>query len=423
MLSFLRSALSNESYVSEQMTMVVHSTCTDKTGDSYARPDKECQFDSNPTDLFQYLERRDYEQVKNMLSVSPVTENKNDHALAIYEQANTWIIRKQNDEILWRVLPLHFAIVVSAPHEVISMLIELSPMSPSEQDDSGMLPIHIAYRNNAREDIIGLLLTVYPQSISVKDNLGKLPHDHAKKRGQAFSIYSRMKYAEYKKLSQNDMKIINQTLDVTLHEMQESHTSLLRKAREMHQDEINRITMSHSNELGSLKNKLDDFEEIDKRKKQEIVDSHKSQLKIIQVKHKSEIECLMDQHANDIMELNKKIYRADLEMAKLLKREKEYNNGMKAKIKDALKKAEGEIETICTDRDELRERVGKLRDSVTNVQHLLADSELIKRVTQDKLVDMEKRLEARDLEIEMLKQAAHVNASQCNFLPWSTLAV
>ena len=47
------------------------------------------------------------------------------------------------------------------------------------------------------------------------------------------------------------------------------------------------------------------------------------------------IECLTDQYATDIIELNKKMYRADLEMAKLLKRGKEQNSGMEAKIQDA----------------------------------------------------------------------------------------
>ena len=126
----------------------------------------ECDYDVNPTYLYQAIEARQWKHAKDFLET-------NDQAHA---QAATWVIRKEtNGKLRWRLLPLHAAIIFGSPLEILELLLAEYPAAAQSKDDQGMLPLHLAFRNFQSWDILEELLTAYPHAISVKDRKGRTP--------------------------------------------------------------------------------------------------------------------------------------------------------------------------------------------------------------------------------------------------------
>ena len=126
----------------------------------------ECDYDVNPTYLYQAIEARQWKHARDFLE-------KNDQAHA---QAATWVIRKEtNGKLRWRLLPLHAAIIFGSPLEILELLLGEYPAAAQSKDDQGMLPLHLAFRNFQSWDILEELLTAYPHAISIKDRRGRTP--------------------------------------------------------------------------------------------------------------------------------------------------------------------------------------------------------------------------------------------------------
>lgn len=127
------------------------------------RPAFECDYDTNPTELYLAVQRKDWDAAL-------------ERATAFPHEASTWVSRKESDgKLRWRLLPLHASIIFRAPERVISSLLFAFAQGAQCKDDQGMLPLHLAFRNGADEEAVHSLLMAYPQSLDIQDRKGRTP--------------------------------------------------------------------------------------------------------------------------------------------------------------------------------------------------------------------------------------------------------
>lgn len=123
----------------------------------------ECDYDTNPTELYLAVQKKDWESTIQLAANYP-------------HEASTWVSRKESDgKLRWRLLPLHAAIIFKAPEAAVSALLCAFAHGAACKDDQGMLPLHLAFRNGCDEAVVGLLLMAYPQSVDVQDRKGRTP--------------------------------------------------------------------------------------------------------------------------------------------------------------------------------------------------------------------------------------------------------
>ncbi|KAL3822494.1 hypothetical protein ACHAXA_002512 [Cyclostephanos tholiformis] len=169
--------------------------------DDYEGDDRD--YDDNPTRLFMFIQQRAWSSASAQLQSHP-------------EEAKIWVYRKampekapnvpdadENKEALvvqhtslvvhdgretakfrWRLLPLHAAIVLGAPSEVIHEIIRAYPNAAQKADERGSLPVHLASSrldvDPEGEKVVLELLKTYPDSIDVLDRRGRTPPELAK---------------------------------------------------------------------------------------------------------------------------------------------------------------------------------------------------------------------------------------------------
>jgi hypothetical protein len=123
----------------------------------------ECDYDTNPSELYLAVQRKDWDGALERVATCP-------------QEASTWVSRKEADgKLRWRLLPLHAAIIFRAPEDTISALLFAFAQGAACKDDQGMLPLHLAIRNGCDENVVNLLLMAYPQSIEIQDRKGRTP--------------------------------------------------------------------------------------------------------------------------------------------------------------------------------------------------------------------------------------------------------
>ena len=212
---------------------------------SDSAPTIEVDYDVDPTDLYTLLEKRKWEAVLNLLQdLSPG---------AAVVQASTWVIRREkgnpNGKLLWRLLPLHAAIVFQAPSLVIEALINAYPGAARARDDQGMMPAHLAFRNDAPDALLETILKAYPVALAATDRKSRFPVDcgkgsgcKKKSRADLLSTYAtlhigRLK-AEAKEASRAEMADVRKVYGTLQAEAEERTVELERKVEEM--DDENR---------------------------------------------------------------------------------------------------------------------------------------------------------------------------------------
>ena len=125
----------------------------------------ECDYDKNPTLLYEAIQDKQWKYAINLLRKEDVED-----------QARTWVVRKErNGKLRWRLLPLHAAVIFGSPVKLVEGLLEAYPEAAQCKDDQGMLPLHLCFRNESTWDIADELLTAFPQAIFVSDRKGRTP--------------------------------------------------------------------------------------------------------------------------------------------------------------------------------------------------------------------------------------------------------
>lgn len=130
----------------------------------------EVDFDKNITELY-----------------SAITSCRWDDAVCAAEkkpaEARTWVVRRYDEdaeddeeqEIMWRFLPLHSACARQPPSSVITALLKAYPDGAKCVDDQGMYALHYACGNQASREVIRMLLMHFPDAAKLRDPRGMLP--------------------------------------------------------------------------------------------------------------------------------------------------------------------------------------------------------------------------------------------------------
>ena len=116
----------------------------------------------HPTALYSFIEKKNLQEAINRCKSNP-------------EECATWIVKKNENEITWKLLPIHAAIIMRADETLVTALLESFPGGAKELDDQGMLPLHLAFRHSASEAVINQLIELYPEAMATKDLQGKVP--------------------------------------------------------------------------------------------------------------------------------------------------------------------------------------------------------------------------------------------------------
>lgn len=126
-----------------------------------------------PGALSECITSEKWEQVVQLCIGSPKEAKKWTTRLGLFEG-----IKDSN------VLPIHEALVGSAPYRVIEALLKAYPDSAFCKESSYQrLPLHCACRKNAIPEIVELLLNEYPDAALTPDTLGRLPIHYALSNG------------------------------------------------------------------------------------------------------------------------------------------------------------------------------------------------------------------------------------------------
>jgi hypothetical protein len=128
----------------------------------------ECDYDTDPTDLYQAIESKDWGQVEQLFSSEPQRTQK---------QAATWVTRKEtHGKLRWRLLPIHAAVIFQSPSVIVEKLLHECPEAALAKDDQGMLPLHLAFRTKITDwETIEELISSNPHAIFAKDRKGRTP--------------------------------------------------------------------------------------------------------------------------------------------------------------------------------------------------------------------------------------------------------
>ena len=129
----------------------------------------EVDFDKNLTELYKAITDQSWDDAVAICKRDPI-------------QAATWVVRHYDEEddaeeqeIMWRFLPIHSACARHPPASVVDALIKAYPDGPRCIDDQGMYALHYACGNQASQDVIRSLLVSCPEATKIRDPRGMLP--------------------------------------------------------------------------------------------------------------------------------------------------------------------------------------------------------------------------------------------------------
>ena len=133
----------------------------------------EVDYDKAPTDLFQALEARQFCYVESMYDQQNVQFNK---------ECKTWVVAhgQKKDQLRFRALPLHAALVFGAPDDLVTKIFSSYPLAARGRDVKGRLPIHLAMEHHASDLIVNLIIEAFPKGIFAIDKKSKTPLDYIK---------------------------------------------------------------------------------------------------------------------------------------------------------------------------------------------------------------------------------------------------
>ena len=133
----------------------------------------ECDYERNCTPLFVKIEERDWESITAFLDTGFWPYHFSKDAQSPDRQVRTWVTRLEDpynkaSGIKWSQLPLHLAIVMGAPIDILRRLVDHFPASVRCTDDEQMLPLHLALRHVAPDEVVEYLYDIFPQAVLAK---------------------------------------------------------------------------------------------------------------------------------------------------------------------------------------------------------------------------------------------------------------
>eukprot|EP00557_Chaetoceros_sp_GSL56_P011764 CAMPEP_0176480608 /NCGR_PEP_ID=MMETSP0200_2-20121128/2368_1 /TAXON_ID=947934 /ORGANISM="Chaetoceros sp., Strain GSL56" /LENGTH=1063 /DNA_ID=CAMNT_0017876739 /DNA_START=36 /DNA_END=3227 /DNA_ORIENTATION=+ len=127
---------------------------------------RDVNYNDGATELYKHIENKRWREAAERCRSEPL-------------ETKIWVYRmdKRNKKVMWRMLPIHTAILYRAPVYVILDLLEANPEGPMQSDDRKMLPIHMACRVMCKEDVLRVLLKHKLETVIAKDAKGRTPRD------------------------------------------------------------------------------------------------------------------------------------------------------------------------------------------------------------------------------------------------------
>ena len=275
----------------------------------------ECDYDTNPTSLYELLETSAWEKARLRCRTHP-------------EEVRTWIVRKDKNHMTrWKLLPLHAAIIFQSPSFVVSTLLERYPAAAMRKDDQGMLPLHLAFRHKQEdEDLLELLLLEHPRAVHQRDRRDRIPLDHG--RESRFTAKLMRLYADAavstSQHASNNSKMDHQThatpttapsspmaatsVSLThLHRVEMEHEAKLAKVKADYDYEIEQLKSRHQDEIASFKEDMslavEDAEQKAQRERRNMQERHREELDQL----RQELEEQTAQHQVMLDDLQKEV--------------------------------------------------------------------------------------------------------------------
>lgn len=232
---------------------------------------------TNPSVLYKLLDAGDWDSAQERCRSYP-------------REVRTWIVRHEasKSSILWKLLPLHAAIIFKAPVAVLRTLLNQYPDATSLGDDHGMTPLHLAFKVNKDEDVLELLILHCPESIFCRDRKNRTPIDYSK--GKEYSTKLMGLYAD---AAVTSVKSLQNSREETRDEKCSGNTG--RESDSSTQESrIQAIAEDYEKQMTKLKNIYEERitvlnEHSRLARKKLVIDSQKS-IRELKEKHQEEIE-------------------------------------------------------------------------------------------------------------------------------------
>jgi len=98
------------------------------------------------------------------------------------KECKTWVVAhgRKKDQLRFRALPLHAALVFGAPDDLVTKIFSSYPLAARGRDVKGRLPIHLAMEHHASDLIVNLIIEAFPKGIFAIDKKSKTPLDYIK---------------------------------------------------------------------------------------------------------------------------------------------------------------------------------------------------------------------------------------------------
>ena len=187
----------------------------DDKAEAEAEEEEIRDYNTNVTRLFAYLHQRKWTRAVEHI----ITEGGRREAsiwVGRYEeeekeeQKNEQQQQQKKKKLVWKLLPIHAAIVYNAPPEVVQIVIRKYPDGCSKVDDRGCTPLHLAIgKGSASAQVIAMLVRACPDSVDMTDRRGRTPLDIA----EELSPTESPRRAEYLDILQNKVDIEEVLLD------------------------------------------------------------------------------------------------------------------------------------------------------------------------------------------------------------------
>lgn len=211
-------------------------------------------YDKNKTQLFRLIEAKKWHDAVEYAKANPM-------------EASIWVARlERNENVRWRLTPLHAAVIYGAPPQVIDALLNVDPVGAARKDDEGMLPIHSAFRSNSDAGVIDLLLKAHPEGIKTKDNLERIPFAHStsihRDRKEVVTVYAdAMARFERNYFDQNSDVLLQEKIQGIQKKNEENIASMKEaEAQQIHRKNVVIVRMKedYDSQIARLKQEMAD---------------------------------------------------------------------------------------------------------------------------------------------------------------------
>ncbi|KAG7352763.1 hypothetical protein IV203_008811 [Nitzschia inconspicua] len=341
-----------------------------------------CDYDQSITPLYEMLESSQWDKARARCHTHP-------------QEVHTWIVRRDaNDNIRWKLLPLHAAVIFQAPMPVVEAMLIEYPIAAAKRDDQGMLPVHLAFRHKSEEVLIERMIRQYPGGLTVKDLRDRLPLDHAKENQFSYrmmKLYSETYALCHRATSESSdanksmsthektrLDTIKEAYEARIKDMIKEHEHALQQLNSKNEKEAQATQALHNAEMDELRDllsrevssgqKVSQLEEEMRRLRESLEEANQEGTVLRRVVHeqKSQQEALVEQ-LHQILKEQKSLHDYCLQQQEQLDQAHQLREQL---LRTLLQKEDGKDLRVSTDVCQLSNKL------LSRMETLLKDASL-----------------------------------------------